>query len=89
MTAFLIGFAISALAAVPSLLLVIRKRSGEFRIRLKFWIIGMAIRFLIIGISLLLLFTWTEIDRLAVVIGILVAYFTSYMAEVIVAYRSH
>jgi hypothetical protein len=88
MIAFLIGFLISALAAVPSLLSISAKRGSELKIRFRLWIISAAIRFAIIGISLLILFRLTDIDRIPVVIGVLAAYFTSFGYEAYLATRS-
>ena len=87
MIAFLIGFLISAIAAVPALLMVIQKRGGELKLRMKLWILGSAIRFIIIGIFLLLLFRLTEINRIGAVIGVVVAYFISFIIEVYLANR--
>ena len=88
MTAFFIGFFISALAAIPSLLSITAKRGAELKIRYRLWIISAAIRFAIIGISLLIVFRLTEIDRVLVAYGVIAAYFTSFAFEVYLATRT-
>jgi hypothetical protein len=87
MIAFLTGFLISALAAVPALLLIFAKRGSGTTTRMKLWALGAFIRFAIIGIFLLLLFRLTELDRVLVVFGIIAAYFTSYGIEIFLAKR--
>ncbi len=87
MIAFLIGFLISAIAAVPALLMVLQKKGGELKIRLKLWVLGSAIRFIVIGIFLLLLFRLTEVHRIGTVFGVITAYFISYIIEVYLAKR--
>jgi hypothetical protein len=78
----LVGVLLSAVAAVPVLLLLWGGRSSEFKQRLKLWGIGTGIRFAVIGAGLLLLFRQTQIDRIPTVIGVAAAYFAIYVFEV-------
>ncbi|RQV98430.1 hypothetical protein EH220_03300 [bacterium] len=87
MTAFLIGFLISAIAAVPALLMVFQRKGAELKIRMKLWVLGSAIRFIVIGIFLILLFRLTDISRTGAVMGVVVAYFISFIIEVYLANR--
>lgn len=87
MIAFIVGFLISAIAAIPSLLMVFQRRGAELKIRMKLWILGSAIRFIIIGIFLILLFRLTDLNRIYAVIGVVVAYFIGFIIEVYLANR--
>jgi F0F1-type ATP synthase assembly protein I len=87
MIAFITGFLISAIASVPALLMAVQKRGAEFQTRLKLWVIGSAIRFIVIGIFLLLLFKLTDIHRILTVFGVIAAYFISFIIEVYLANR--
>lgn len=88
MIAFLIGMLISFVAAVPAFLLALTGRGGEMKHRLKLWGVGFVIRFAVIGIALILLFSQTTIDRIPVVIGVGVAYIISYTLETILSLRA-
>ncbi|MBU0507514.1 hypothetical protein KKH27_01575 [bacterium] len=81
MIGFLIGVLISAVAAVPALLLQRGGRESEMKIRLKLWAIGLAIRFAVIGAALYLLFTETQVARIPTVIGVALAYFIIFLLE--------
>jgi hypothetical protein len=88
MTSFFLGFLISAVAALPSLLFFKAKVTAEFKHRIRLWAIGIAIRFGIIGAGLYYLFTQTPHPRIPAIAGVLVAYFISFFIETFLAYRS-
>jgi hypothetical protein len=67
--------------------MVVKRQGAGFKIRMKLWVIGSAIRFAIIGIFLLLLFKITDINRVSAIIGVLVAYFVGFALEVYLANR--
>lgn len=79
---FLVGVVVSVVAAVPAVLLMWGGRNSEMKQRLKLWGIGAAIRFAVIGASLYLLFTQSNIERVPTVIGVAAAYFAIYVLEV-------
>jgi hypothetical protein len=85
---FLIGVLLSAVAAVPALLLLWGGRRAEMKQRLKLWGIGTAIRFVLIGVGLYYLFTATAIERIPTVIGVAAAYLAIYIFEVRTSLRS-
>jgi hypothetical protein len=87
MIAFALGLLISFFAAAPALFMVVRRKDGKPKIQMKLWVIGAAIRFSIIGILLLLLFRFTEISRIPVVLGVVAAYFVSFGLEVYLVNR--
>jgi len=86
--AFLIGVLISFVAAVPALLLARGSKGGDVKLRLKLWLVGLLVRFAVIGAALLILFTQTSIARIPVVIGVGVAYILSYSLETFLTLRA-
>jgi hypothetical protein len=84
----LMGIVLSALAAVPALLLMWGGRQGELKHRLGLWGIGVLLRFSIIGVGLYFLFTETSISRIPTVAGVVIAYFVIYVFEAKSALRS-
>lgn len=85
---FLVGLALSGVAALPALLLMWGGREGDMKQRLKLWGIGVLIRFSIIGAGLYFLFTETVIARIPTVAGLVVGYFVIYVFEARSALRS-
>jgi xanthine/uracil permease len=87
-SAFLIGLAVSFVAAVPAFLLARGGQGSNMKQRLKLWLVGLLARFAIIGIALLILFTQTPIARVPAVIGVVVAYVISYSLETVISLRA-
>jgi hypothetical protein len=85
--AFLIGAAISLVAALPALLLARGGHGADMKQRLKLWAVGLLVRFAVIGAALLILFSQTSIARIPVVIGVGVAYVISYSLETVLSLR--
>lgn len=81
MIAFLIGGAISLLAAFPALLLMRGGKEAAMNVRLKLWAIGVALRFGIIGAALYYLFSRTHIDRIPALLGVVAVYFLIFYLE--------
>jgi len=79
--AFLIGCAVSLVAALPAVLLMRGGGEAALNVRLKLWGIGVALRFGIIGAALFYLFTRTDIDRIPVLLGVVVVYFLIFLIE--------
>jgi hypothetical protein len=86
--AFLIGVIISFVAAVPALLLARGGRAADMKQRLKLWLVGLLVRFAVIGAALLILFSQTSVARVPVVIGVGVAYILSYSLETLLSLRA-
>ncbi len=81
MIAFLIGCAISLVAAFPALLLMRGGHEAAMNVRWKLWAIGVALRFGIIGAGLYYLFTRTHFDRIPALLGVVVVYFLVFFLE--------
>ena len=88
MIAFLIGVILSFVAAVPALWLARGGRGADMKQRLKLWLVGLLVRFAVIGAALLILFSQTSVARLPVVIGVGVAYIISYSLETVLSLRA-
>lgn len=86
---FLVGCIISLIAAAPAVLLLYANRHGDLRAKLKAWAVGLVLRFAIIGGALVFIFRMTDLNRIPVVIGIVVIYFTILGFELSVAFRSN
>jgi hypothetical protein len=80
-TAFLMGCAVSLVAALPAVFFLRGGIGAAVGVRLKLWAIGLAIRFGIIGAVLYYLFTRTKIDRIPVLLGVVVVYFLIFFIE--------
>ena len=87
MIAFAYGFLISLVAAIPAWLMLRGIGQVEFSVRLRLWAIGLLIRFAIIGGALLYLFTQTQMDKIPVIAGVLVAYFLTFFVDVFTTLR--
>jgi hypothetical protein len=85
---FLIGIAVSVVAATPSWLLMWGGKGAEWKQRLKLWGIGTGLRFAIIGAALYYLFTQTSVERVTTVIGVAAAYLILYIIETITSLRA-
>jgi hypothetical protein len=86
--AFLIGMVISFVAALPALLLARGGRGADVKQRLKLWLVGLLVRFVVIGAALFILFSQTTIARVSVVIGVGVGYVLSYSLETLLSLRA-
>jgi hypothetical protein len=86
--AFLIGVILSFAAALPALLLARGGRGADMKQRLKLWLVGLLVRFAVIGAALWILFSQTSIARVPVVIGVGVAYILSYSLETLLSLRA-
>lgn len=88
MIAFLIGCAISLVAALPVMLLMRKKYQASFGGWLKMWVMRVVVRFGIIGVSLYALFTRTDVDRVPVLLGILAVYFLIFFIQSLKTFRT-
>lgn len=88
MIAFLAGAFIAMIASVPAVLLAFRARRADTKQRLRFWLFGLAVRFIVIGGALIALFLTTGIARVPVVAGVAVAYLISYALESFIVLRT-
>lgn len=88
MTAFFAGMLISVVASIPAVLLAFRARTATPKLRLKYWVIGLALRFIVIGAALIALFVTTGMARVPAVAGVAVAYLLAYALETFIVMRS-
>lgn len=88
MIAFLIGMLISVVASVPAVLLAFRARTAAPKQRLKYWVFGLVLRFIVIGAALIALFLTTGLARVPAVAGVAVAYLLAYAVETFIVMHS-
>lgn len=87
MLSIAVGGLISLVAALPSVLLLVATKHSDLGLRMRAWAIGVALRFLIILLSLIFLFRRTALNRISVLVGILLVFFLIFGIEVYFAFR--
>jgi hypothetical protein len=78
---FLIGCVVSLVAAIPAVLLSRGSRQTSLKFRVMLWVLGVILRFGIIGAVLYYLFTQTGMARIPVVLGVVIVYILVFVIE--------
>ncbi|NUO18003.1 hypothetical protein HUU59_00945 [bacterium] len=85
MNSFLIGMSIGAAASIPALVLAWFKARRGMTNFVKLWGIGVALRFTIIGLGLFWQMQKPEIGKIALVLGIVLAFYISLVIEFLIS----
>lgn len=85
MNSFLVGMAISAIASIPALILAWFKARRSMANFVKLWGIGVALRFALIGFGLFWQMQNPEVGKVALVLGIVFAFYLSLAIEYLIS----
>ena len=81
---FFLGLLISAGAGIPAIVISVLAPKKDFSRWIKFWSIGMAVRFLVIGAAAFKILSDGSANRVPFVLGIVTAFFVTFAIETLV-----